>query len=140
MGLKTPDQEIEELISAQEPWLQRYLRGDFPASEDGDYPKFLKAYANGWAKADHLVKKIQEIIRRIPKEQRRSLRGHVWNWILDNTPLPPRGRPRKDSEGQEAEKLQAQGDSWAEVASKQGKTREAARKLVDSVRKRSRGK
>lgn len=130
MGLKTPEQEIEEFISAQELWLQKFLRGDFQSFGQEADQEYLKAYKEGYVKADGAIRSLQEIIRRIPKKRRSSLRGRIWSWILENTPPLGRGRPRKDDLAEEARKLKGEGKSYSQIGHKLGMTSDAARHLI----------
>lgn len=138
MGEKTPQEDLDDFLAKQPPWLRKALRWEFPAT-----PVEASAYGQyGMYRFLDLLQHYEALASRVPKEWR-EYRKRRKQAALPDLPSAKPGRPRLDAIVEEAKQLQLTGNSYAQIARElnrkhgaQTTTADAIRKLIKSRRPR----
>ena len=143
MGFKSPEEDLEQFLAKQPPWMRKALQGDLPstAAEASAFAEY------GIFRFLDLQQEYEALARRVPgewREYRKQRRQSALQVTLAVVPSAKPGRPRKDALAEEARQLQAEGKSYAQIAIEINRrhsagttTPEAIRKLLGSRNPRS---
>jgi len=133
MSNTNPQKELEVFLAALPMWLRKAL-------EQCKSTKFTSADPKEWrAFRDYVDDKLQRyenLLRRIPTKWKAYRKKHREQYGSPATqimlPRNPAGAPRKDAIASEAIRLRKEGKSYAQIARKLKRKKDATRKLVKS--------
>jgi hypothetical protein len=124
-------QSLTDFLAKLPIWLQKYLRLEQPSLED------MEARAESdirGERQDQLIQEYEKLLQRIPEEYQKY-RDHRQAFLSQFGPTTIMGRPRKDEEAAEAQRLHSHGFSWKQIARAWGATPETLAQEADRIRK-----
>jgi hypothetical protein len=127
----SPQQALADFLSKLPVWFQKYLRLEEPSLED------LGACAKSDIRGDRqaeLIKEYERLLQRLPEDYRKY-RDHRQAFLSRFGPTTIMGRPRKDDEAAEAQRLHVHGFSWKQIARAWGAAPETLALEADRIRK-----
>ena len=134
MESRNPQPQSRSALRRQQAIRRKELLTEQMEAELKAQPQMLDA--KSFRRADRLA--IRHLDRELKRFLGRRARYLTRYWMKFFNRYKRRGRPRKDSEANEALCLHEAGTPWSEIGRAQGKPKDAARKLA-SLRKRSPG-
>lgn len=128
---RSPKQQLEHCAATLARWLRKQLRGEGETQSAEDLDEWA---ARDTQVVDKQIEEYERLLQRVPDEWRKY-RQRRTNLLAEYLPKAAMGRPSKDQEAAEAERLHKEGLSWKQIAIKLGATPETVHSEADRVRK-----
>jgi hypothetical protein len=127
MALKTPEQDLEEFLVAQPPWMRKLSEPGTLSPEEWSYFWFWRLASS--QKAQDVF---ERLLQRCPAKWR-EYRKRCKQVALRSVPKGRRGRPRKDLLANEAVELREKGLSYGAIADELNRRHGAGTTDPDSI-------